>query len=127
MPVQTFRSELGPGGDFDEPFGSLANSYDSIADRIERLVADQQILIGALPHEMRGPVSRLRFALDLTRNVENLPEMRERISALDVYLDDLEQVLEQTLLLTRLQQHDKSVSWTGFDLQLTVTDVVSKI
>jgi len=52
--------------------------------------------------------------------------MRKRISALDLYLDDLEQVFEQTLLLTRLQQRDEVVSLTGFDLQQTVTDIVSK-
>ena len=115
------------GGHFDEPFGSLANNFDSMADRIERLIADQQILIGALPHELRGPVSRLRFGLDLTRSVESLPEMRERISTLDVYLNDLEQILEQTLLLTRLQQQDKDHGWIGFDLRHVVRDMVGKV
>ena len=114
------------GGDFDEPFGALANNFDSMADRIERLIADQQILIGALPHELRGPVSRLRFGLDLTRNVESLPEMHKRISALDVYLDDLEQVLDQTLLLTRLQKQDEVKNWTRFDLRQSVSEVVGK-
>ena len=114
------------GGDFDEPFGSLANNFDSMADRIERLIADQQILIGALPHELRGPVSRLRFGLDLTRNVENLPEMRKRISALDIYLNDLEQVLEQTLLLTRLQHQDKVKAPEVFDLQQVITEIFGK-
>jgi len=114
------------GGQFDEPFGSLAKSYDSMADRIERLIADQQILIGALPHELRGPVARLRFALDTTRYVDDLTEMRGRISTLDHYLNDLEEILEQTLLLVRFQHRDTAVQWGRFDLQRVAADVVEK-
>ncbi|MCB1754628.1 MAG: hypothetical protein KDJ38_03845, partial [Gammaproteobacteria bacterium] len=52
--------------DYEEPFETLSRNFNNMAERLERILNDQQVMIGALPHELRTPIARMRFALDTT-------------------------------------------------------------
>ncbi len=84
-----------------EPLRTLTQRFNHMAGRIESLVREQQIMIGAIPHELRTPIARLRFALDLTRDQDDIGTLRKQIEIIDGYTDDIEQIIEQTLSLSR--------------------------
>ena len=86
-----------------EPFRSLALQFNRMADRVQALVCEQQVIIGAIPHELRTPVSRIRFALDMTRSMESIEMLHRQIESIDDYAADLESIIEDTLVLSRIQ------------------------
>ena len=77
---------------------ALATSFNHAADLIERLVGAHKLLLAQASHELRTPVTRIRLALDLIHDLE--PERRAGLEADIAELDDL---LEEILLASRLE------------------------
>ncbi len=58
------RLPLPPGGPRDEVDG-LAATFNRMAERLERLVSGQQILLANVSHELRTPVARMRVLVEI--------------------------------------------------------------
>lgn len=108
--LETISQQFGAGDlsirmdtDCNDPIHSLASTFNQMANRIEGSFQQQQIIIGALPHELRTPLHRIRFALDLTRNQQDLEKLRQRIEQIDTYTGELEQAIQDVLEFSRLQ------------------------
>ena len=120
--LSNVASELGYGN-FDvradneqaKPVTVLANSFNKMADQVTTLLREQQIIIGAIPHELRTPLAKARFALDLTRDTEKLPILKNRIELVDSSLDELDRMVQTTLQLSRLHEQD-SIDVQSFNL-----------
>lgn len=105
-----------------EPFRQLGLNFNLMAEHLQRVISDQRVIIGALPHELRSPIGRARFALDLTRNTTNLERMRGQLEDVDRYVDELERVIEDTLCLAQIQSNDSTAA-TTFDLEQMLVEV----
>ena len=84
------------------PMDALALRFNEMAGDIQSLVDDQGVIIGALPHELRTPIARVRFALDMTRHLDSLDDLRAQLEQVDDYLMSLETVVEDTLALSQV-------------------------
>ncbi|MCS6945986.1 MAG: HAMP domain-containing histidine kinase, partial [Steroidobacteraceae bacterium] len=77
-----------------DEIGELATDFNSMADRLARLLESRSQLMAELSHELRSPLARLQAALELAaaRNGAALPE-RERIASeirrIDAVIGDL--------------------------------------
>lgn len=89
-----------------EPILSLARDVNSMAEQLERTFHDQQIAIGALPHEIRSPIARLRFAHGLLESARTESDRRSAAQRIEHYLDELEDTVEASLQLVRDEQQD---------------------
>jgi signal transduction histidine kinase len=105
-----------------QPIRGLAQNLNHMADDLQKLINDQQVIIGALPHELRTPISRTRFALDMTRSMQTLDALRPQLEKVDGYVMELESAVEDTLTLSRHQITDASLD-SAFDLEETVVDL----
>jgi signal transduction histidine kinase len=54
-------------------FGPLAETLNGMAERIQRLIATQKELSSAISHELRTPIARLRFALEMLADTHDPP------------------------------------------------------
>ena len=88
------------------PVDGLATSFNNMADQLEKKIATQEIMISAIPHELRTPLSRIRFALDMSRNVEETEKLKSYIEKVDQYVDDLHIAVEDVLEFERLSKKD---------------------
>ncbi|MCC6341864.1 MAG: HAMP domain-containing protein [Bryobacterales bacterium] len=50
-----------------DEFGDLARAFDEMADRIETLLTTERRLFQDVSHELRSPLARLQFAVELAR------------------------------------------------------------
>ncbi|MCU7805705.1 MAG: HAMP domain-containing protein [Candidatus Thiodiazotropha sp. (ex Lucinoma borealis)] len=91
------------------PVDMLAHSFNTMAGQLEEKIREQQLMIGAIPHELRTPLSRIRFALDLSRSRRSYETLQLQIEQIDAYVDDLDCAVEDVLELTRLQSGKASI------------------
>lgn len=104
----------------EDEYGRLARDFDRMAVQIETLVQSRDQLLHDVSHELRAPLSRLRFALELARE-DHRPETLERadreISRIDLLVGEL-------LALARLDQASKLATLPRIDLNVLAAEVI---
>ena len=107
-----------------DELGILARDFDTMADKLQRSVAQQVELARNVSHELRSPLARLRVALELARRKSGeLPEF-DRIDRETESIDSLiAQILSYSRLDAVAKQDKHSTSLT--DLVADVVDDVN--
>jgi two-component system sensor histidine kinase RstB len=107
---QTAR-DLGDG-DFDARsprarsrlFAPLSDTMNSMAERVQQLIATHRDLASAISHELRTPIARMRFALEMLSGTDERAE-RERLWAMmDSDLDELDHLIDTSLTYARFER-----------------------
>jgi two-component system sensor histidine kinase RstB len=97
-------------------FSSLSDTMNSMAERIQQLLATHRELSCGISHELRTPIARMRFALEMLYETDELAE-RERLWAMmEADLDELDHLIDTSLTYARFereapQAHFSSVSF----------------
>ncbi|NIY83877.1 ATP-binding protein [Vibrio hepatarius] len=80
----------------------LSRSFNQMADNIERLIASQRDLTRAVAHDLRTPLYRLRFAMEMLEDDNITPAQKDKYRQIAARsLDNLDHLINQTLLLSR--------------------------
>jgi signal transduction histidine kinase len=73
--------------------GVLAVSINDMADRIERQLSDQRVLLAAVSHELRTPLGHLRILIELIRqngsDEKTLLELEKEVVEIDALVGEL--------------------------------------
>ena len=103
-------------------FGPLAETLNGMAERIQRLIATQKELSSAISHELRTPIARTRFALEMLAEAGDRSE-HERLSRLiEADLDELDGLIDSSpVSYTHLDVY-KRQQYGGVILMLTARD-----
>ncbi|MCG7551738.1 ATP-binding protein [Pseudoalteromonas sp. Of7M-16] len=78
----------------------LGQSFNVMADRIEKLILGHKELTNAIAHDLRTPLYRLRFAIDMLDDATEQERYKYRDS-IQNSIDDLDNLISQTLTLSR--------------------------
>jgi len=99
--VEQFGGDLGARVKVEgrDEVAALAESFNRSAQRIEELVAAHRLLLANCSHELRTPLARIAVAASLLGENAD-PKTRESLKR-DV--DELDQLIEQILLASRLE------------------------
>lgn len=85
-------------------FAPLSDTMNSMADRIRQLLATHRELSCGISHELRTPIARMRFALEMLSETEERDE-RERLWAMmEADLDELDQLIDTSLTYARFER-----------------------
>jgi signal transduction histidine kinase len=102
---------------------ALAGSFNSMAGRLEQLVARQRAFAGTASHQLRTPLTALRLRLEqLARQVAHDPDVEPTIDAALTETDRLHRMIEGLLALTRAE--DAALGPERVDLGAVVRDRV---
>jgi two-component system OmpR family sensor kinase len=80
----------------------LAERMNAMAARIEQLLEAQRNLLHSVSHEIRTPIARLEFGLELLRSAAGNPALEPRIAAMEQDLTELNALVGELLGMTRL-------------------------
>jgi signal transduction histidine kinase len=86
------------------PLAPLATSFNRMADRIEQLITSHRELTNAVAHELRTPISRLRFGLEMVESAGDEATRERSARELRRDLDDLEALVEELLVYARFDR-----------------------
>ena len=66
-----------------------------MAEHIEDLLQEQKTLVYGVSHDIRTPIARLRFALDMCRSCNSAAEYQTQIQDMDLDLDELDLLVNE--------------------------------
>ncbi len=84
----------------------LARQFNAAAERIQTLVQSHQSLLANASHELRSPLARIRMGLEL---MGDAPAQRSAKSEIQRNIAELDQLVDEILLASRLEQPDIDV------------------
>lgn len=108
--VMTAAGRLGRG-DFDaraevmrfSALKALAEAFNAMADRIQRLLRSHKMLLNAVSHELRTPIARVRFGIEMASSPDPMDRKRY-LSGIVKDLDDLDALVSELLLYARFDR-----------------------
>ena len=85
-------------------FAPLSDTMNSMAERVQQLLATHRELSSAISHELRTPIARMRFALEMLSDTNDETE-RERLWAMmEADLDELDHLIDTSLTYARFER-----------------------
>ncbi len=85
-------------------FAPLSDTMNSMAERVQQLIATHRELSSAISHELRTPIARMRFALEMLSETDERAE-RERLWAMmEADLDELDHLIDTSLTYARFER-----------------------
>jgi two-component system sensor histidine kinase RstB len=85
-------------------FDLLTETMNGMAERIQRLIATQRELSSAISHELRTPIARIRFALEMLAETPEKEERERLWQMMEEDLDELDELIESSLAYSRLER-----------------------
>lgn len=82
----------------------IAGSFNNMATRIEALLEGHKDLTNAVSHELKTPLSRLHFALEMQKNSSTPEERKLYTDKIENNIVALENLVNELLSYTRLQR-----------------------
>ncbi|MCQ4322332.1 ATP-binding protein [Stutzerimonas stutzeri] len=107
--------------------GRVAKAFNGMASHLQRLLAVQREMVSAVAHELRTPVARLRFGLEMAGSAQT-PESRARyLGDMDGDIDDLDGLVDEMLVYTRLERGSPELTFQTVDLGALVDQVIGEL
>jgi two-component system OmpR family sensor kinase len=101
----------------------IETEFNRMADRIQTLVSDNKLLAGAVSHDLRTPLARLRFGIETLFETQDASKRREYHERIDRDLDEMEGLVATLLSYARLDQSMQVLEKRSIDLGRLVSDV----
>ncbi|MFN4327110.1 MAG: ATP-binding protein [Azonexus sp.] len=108
-------------------FAPLSDTMNSMAERIRQLLATHRELSCGISHELRTPIARMRFALEMLTETDEQAE-RERLWAMmEDDLDELDQLIDTSLTYARFEREAPEAHFSSVKFAEWLADEVDSV
>ncbi|AXY59386.1 sensor histidine kinase BfmS [Acinetobacter sp. WCHAc010052] len=97
--------------DGTDEMGSLASSYNSMSDHIQRLIEAQRELMRAVSHELRTPVARIRFGMEMLAEEDDYEYRIQQVEMIDKDIEALNNLIDEIMTYAKLEQGTPSLDF----------------
>lgn len=104
-----------------DEIGDLAQSFNQMAERLERLITSERRLLQDVSHELRSPLARLKLATKLARTASDQQAALDRI---EQDLDRMTSLMGDILEITRMEGDPSPMETELIHLDSLVNDIV---
>jgi len=106
---------------------SIEKEFNRMAERIESLISDNKLLSDAVAHDLRTPLARLRFGIEILQETEK-PQTREKYQArLSRDIDEMEKLVNVLLNYARIEQSMMAAKLEDINLSELISQCVAAI
>jgi two-component system OmpR family sensor kinase len=106
---------------------SLAQTFRSMAARIDGLIASHQDMSNAVSHEIKTPLSRMQFEIELSRNATSVAELRGSLSNIKTDIDAIDGLVKATLGYSILERADLALNLSAHDFTTLIPAMVESV
>jgi two-component system sensor histidine kinase CpxA len=105
-----------------DEIGDLARAFNRMADQITTLLSAERRLLQDVSHELRSPLARLEFAVELVRSS---PDIDSALGRIRRETDRLNHLVDEVLQLTRIEGDPHGRSPAELSLDSLLREVVA--
>jgi len=106
---------------------SIENEFNHMAEQIETLISDNKLLSDAVAHDLRTPLARLRFGIEMLQETEK-PATREKYQRhLSRDIDEMEKLVNVLLNYARIEQSMMAVKQQRINLNELISQCVGAV
>lgn len=106
-----------------DEIGTLARDFDTMAERIQALITDKEVLLRDVSHELRSPLARIRVALALAQRKAD-EKAEADLLRIEQETERLDQLVGQILTLARLRSSSVE-DFDDVDINAIVSEVIA--
>lgn len=104
-----------------DEFGKVARAFNKMADRIEMLLTAERKLLQDVSHELRSPLARLRFAVELARTS---PDRERAMGRIQKEVDRLATLVSELLQVTKAEDDPEKRELKEISLAALLRDLI---
>ncbi len=108
-------------------FELLTETLNGMAERVQRLIATQKELSSAISHELRTPIARMRFALEMLSEAPEKEERERLWQLMEDDLDELEELIESSLTYYRFEREQPALHLTSVEMASWLNDEAESV
>ncbi len=108
-------------------FDLLTETMNGMAERIQRLIATQKELSSAISHELRTPIARMRFALEMLAETPEKEERERLWQMMEEDLDELDELIESSLAYSRFEREQPQLHLTSVEFSSWLSEEVDSL
>lgn len=105
--------------------GSLNKSFNHMAQRIENLIQGHKNLTNAVAHELRTPLARIRFQLDMLLDEIDENKRKEFIYGISDDIEELGELVDELLTFAHFDREGKAQNLSEHSLHDSLNRVVN--
>src|SRR5262249_19044429 len=105
-----------------DELAELMRDFDSMAERLEKLIKAQSRLLSDISHELRSPLARLNVALALARQRSG-PDAQSALDRVELEAQRLNELIGRLLTIARLETGEDTLQKYPLDLGELVMDI----
>lgn len=99
------------------PIRGVADTFNNMAQRVQELLKAQKESTDAISHELRTPISRMRFGVEMIEQTSNADDRARYLKTMRSALDELEALVDESLTYSRLTNAHRRLSPETVDLK----------
>ncbi len=111
-----------------DEIAQLGSVFNIMAENLQKTLQQRKEFLALISHELKSPLARMRIALELlSEKNENKPEVMEIIEGIKSEISESEQLIEQLLVLSRIEMALPSTIREPFDVNAVAKHAVEQV
>jgi signal transduction histidine kinase len=106
------------------PIRGVADTFNNMAQRVQELLKAQKESTDAISHELRTPISRLRFGVEMIEQTTVAEDRTRYLKTMRSALDELEALVDEALTYSRLTSAARRLSPQTVDLKDWLAEIM---
>ena len=105
----------------------LADTFRKMAARIDGLIASHKDMSNAVSHEIKTPLSRMQFEIELARQARTVEEVRASLTNLKSDIDAIDGLVKATLGYAILERADLTLNLAAHDFTGLIPAIIESV
>lgn len=112
--------------DIARPLKPVVKRFNDMAGRIQRLIRSHKELSHAVSHELRTPIARIRFAMEMTRELPDATKREYYFDAMNENIEELDGLVDELLTYARFDREEPQLAFRVHNLMTLAKGVVKR-
>lgn len=105
----------------------LSDTMNSMAERVQQLLATHRELSCGISHELRTPIARMRFALEMLTETDETTERERLWGMMEADLDELDHLIDTSLTYARFEREAPQPHFSSVQFDEWLADEVDSV
>jgi len=104
----------------------LAETFNAMAQRIQRLISSHKELTNAVSHELRTPIARLRFGMEMLQSSADEASRTRYLESMNADIDELDHLVAELLTYARFDRDRPALTFRRQEITPWLTDIIQQ-